>query len=57
VDAAIVTLPHWLLAHAAIDWLKAQKDVLLERPMVLNHAEGREVVKAAEKSKTKLMVG
>jgi predicted dehydrogenase len=57
VDAVIVALPHYALAQVAIDSLKAGKHVLLEKPMALNHVEGRGVVKAAERSKQKLMVG
>jgi predicted dehydrogenase len=57
IDAVIVALPHSALAQVAIDSLKAGKHVLLEKPMGLNHAEGREVVKAAERSKQKLMIG
>lgn len=57
VDAVIVSLPHSLLAQAAIDSLKAGKHLLLEKPMALNHVEAGEVVKVAQKSKQKLMVG
>jgi len=57
VDAVIISLPHSLLAQAAIDSLKAGKHVLLEKPMAANHVEAREVLKAAQKSKQKLMVG
>lgn len=57
VDAVMIALPHCLLVQAAVDALKAGKHVLLEKPMALNHIEGREVVNASKKWKQKLMIG
>jgi len=57
LDAVVISTPpasHFKLSRAAI---LADKDVFVEKPMVLEVAEGEELVKLAEEKKKILMVG
>jgi len=56
VQAAILTLPHWLHHRAAIDALNAGKHVYLEKPMALNTKECDEMIAAARKNDRLLFV-
>ncbi|MCL6460181.1 MAG: Gfo/Idh/MocA family oxidoreductase [Gorillibacterium sp.] len=56
VDAVIVGVPNLFHAELAVQALKAGKHVLLEKPMGINAAAAREIVKAAEQSGKVLMV-
>jgi len=57
LDAVVIVTPpasHFQLCRAAI---MADKDVFVEKPLVLNTKEGEELVELAEKKKKILMVG
>jgi predicted dehydrogenase len=57
LDAAVIVTPpasHFQLCRAAI---MADKDVFVEKPLVLDTKEGEELVELAEKKKKILMVG
>lgn len=57
LDAVVISTPpasHFELSRAAI---LANKDVFVEKPLVLNVKEGEELVKLAEEKKKILMVG
>jgi predicted dehydrogenase len=57
LDAVVIVTPpasHFQLCKAAI---MADKDVFVEKPLVLNTKEGEELVELAEKKKKILMVG
>jgi predicted dehydrogenase len=57
LDAVVISTPpatHFELSKAA---LLADKDVFVEKPLVLNTREGEELVELAEKKKRILMVG
>jgi len=57
LDAVIISTPpasHFKLSKAAI---LADKDVFVEKPLVLDVAEGKELVRLAEEKKKVLMVG
>jgi UDP-N-acetylglucosamine 3-dehydrogenase len=56
VDAVVIALPHKFLAQAAIAAAQAGKQILCQKPMALNYAEGERVVEAAERAGVKLMV-
>ncbi len=57
VDAVIVSTPTASHKDIAIDCLKANKDVLVEKPLARTYAEAKQIIDAAKKSKRKLMVG
>ncbi len=57
IEAVVLATPpaeHFKMAMAAIE---AQKDVFVEKPLVLSVAEGEKLVEAAEKANRILMVG
>lgn len=57
VDAVIVATPdHWH-KQAAIDCMRAGKDVYLEKPMIHLYADGPEIIAAAQKTGRVLQVG
>ena len=55
-DAAFINTPHKFHLENARDCLKAGMDVLLEKPMVINAAEARRLIKIREQSKKLLVV-
>jgi predicted dehydrogenase len=55
VQAVYVATPNFLHARLAIAAARAGKHVLVEKPMAMNAAEGREMVAAAERAGVKLM--
>lgn len=57
LDAVIVATTHDQLQPAALAAVSAGKHVLVEKPMALNAAEGRELVTAAQDAGVNLMVG
>lgn len=56
-DAAILCLPHHLHAPIAIAAANAGLHVLCEKPMALNTQEAADMVQAARRSETRLMIG
>ena len=56
-DAVIISTPTHLHKQIAVDCLTAGKDVLVEKPLARNSAEGTEIIECAKKQKRKLMVG
>lgn len=56
-DIAIVTLPHYLHKEAALFCLEQGCHVLLEKPMALDVDECDEIVEAARRSGSALLVG
>ncbi len=56
VDAVIVSTPNYLHAPQTIAALNAGVHVMVEKPMAMNAAEAREMVKASERSGALLMV-
>ena len=57
VDAVIVATPdHWH-KKAAIDAMKAGKDVYCEKPMVHQHADGPEMIEAARATNRIIQIG
>ena len=57
IDVIDITLPPSLHADIAIRALKAGKHVFSEKPIALTTADGRRMVRAAEKADRHLMVG
>ncbi|MFH1567497.1 MAG: Gfo/Idh/MocA family oxidoreductase, partial [Gemmatimonadota bacterium] len=57
VDAVLLCLPHDLHLAFAVAAARAGKHVLVEKPMALTEAEGREMVRAAEAAGVVLAVG
>lgn len=57
VDAVSICMPHYLHAPIALAAAAAGKHILVEKPMAMNLAEAKEMVAAAEKAGTLLMVG
>ncbi len=57
VDAVVVSTPSSTHYKIVKDCLKAGKDVLVEKPFVLDSEEGEELAELAEKEKRILMVG
>lgn len=57
LDAVDVCTPNFLHKEPVIKALAAGKDVLVEKPIALNGAEGAEMVEAANRAKKQLMVG
>ena len=57
VDAVLIATPdHWH-KQAAIDSMRAGKDVYLEKPMIHLYADGPEIIAAARETKRILQVG
>ena len=56
IDAIYISTPHALHAEQAVESLKAGKDVLLEKPMVMTVDEAQQVVDAQHRSRKTLMV-
>lgn len=57
IDAVVISLPdHWH-AQVALAALRAGKDVYLQKPMTMTHAEGAMLRAEVEKSKQVLQVG
>jgi predicted dehydrogenase len=57
VDAVIVTLPNFLHTECATLAAEADKDILLEKPLASNLADGEKIVSAVNKADVKLMMG
>ena len=56
VEAAILLLPHDQHRDASLQFLRAGRHVLVEKPMALTTAEADEMIAAADKADRKLMV-
>ncbi len=56
-DAVIIATPTHLHKETAIACLKANKDVLVEKPLARTFAEAKPIIDVARKSKNKIMVG
>ena len=56
VDLVDICLPSYLHADAAIRCLQAGKAVLVEKPVALDPADARKMLRAAKKSRKQLMV-
>lgn len=56
-DAIIIATPTNTHKEIAIASLKANKDILVEKPLARSYAEAKEIVDAAKKYNRKLMVG
>ena len=57
VDAVLIATPdHWH-KQAAVDSIKAGKDVYLEKPMIHIYPDGPEIIDAVKNSKQILQVG
>ena len=57
IDAVDITLPPFMHAEAAINALKAGKQVFCEKPIAMTTADGRKMVRAAEKAERQLLIG
>ena len=57
IDAVLINTPNYLHAPYAIDFLKNNKDVFLEKPMAMNTAEGNRIAAVASESGRLVMVG
>ncbi len=57
IDAVLINTPNYLHAPYAIDFLKNNKDVFLEKPMAMNTAEGNRIAKSAAEAGRLVMVG
>lgn len=57
VDAVSIAIPDQLHKQVAIEFLEAGKHVLCEKPLALTREDIEEIVKAANKSNCKFMVG
>jgi predicted dehydrogenase len=57
VDAVIVASPNHLHHDHTVDAARAGKHVFCEKPMALNVADCREMIRACEENNVKLMVG
>ncbi|MEK7172989.1 MAG: Gfo/Idh/MocA family oxidoreductase [Patescibacteria group bacterium] len=57
IDLVIVTTRHNLHARIAIEALKQNKNVHIEKPLCLNEKELKEIIEAAQNSQGRLMVG
>jgi predicted dehydrogenase len=57
IQAAVLTLPHYLHAPVAIQALKAGKNVLVEKPMALRLKDAERMIAEAEKRNLVLMAG
>src|SRR5262245_56598929 len=57
IHAVSVCTPNFLHKQPTIDALEAGKHVLVEKPLAINAAEGREMVAAAKRTGRKLQAG
>ncbi len=57
IDAVIIATPTNTHKEIAIACLKAQKDILIEKPLALTYSETKQVMAAAKKYQKKVMVG
>ncbi|MFA7157673.1 MAG: Gfo/Idh/MocA family oxidoreductase [Kiritimatiellia bacterium] len=57
VDAVVLSLPNFLHAPMAIAAMRQGKHVLVEKPMAINTAEAREMIRVRDETGTRLMVG
>lgn len=57
IDAIIVAVPNQFHAEIAIGALQAGKHVLIEKPMAINLAEARKIVRAQQESGAIAMIG
>jgi len=57
IDAVSVCTPNFMHKQPTIDALEAGKHVLVEKPLAINAAEGREMVAAARRTGKKLQAG
>jgi predicted dehydrogenase len=57
IDAVSVCTPNFMHKQPTIDALEAGKHVLVEKPLAINAAEGREMVAAARRTGRKLQAG
>lgn len=57
IDAVIIALPTHLHASCVQSAAEAGKDILVEKPLARNVAEGKEMVSTARRNSVKLMVG
>jgi len=57
IDLVIITTRHNLHAQMVIEALKHNKNIHVEKPLCLNQKELKEIIKTAQKSKGRLMVG
>jgi predicted dehydrogenase len=57
IDAVSVCTPNFMHKRPTIDALEAGKHVLVEKPLAINAAEGREMVAAARRTGKKLQAG
>ncbi|RAK05462.1 putative dehydrogenase [Halanaerobium saccharolyticum] len=56
LDVVHICTPHFLHSPMAIKFLESEINVLVEKPLALNYAEGRKLIQAAEKSRAHLGV-
>ena len=56
VEAGIVATPNFLHSKISIDFLRAGRDVLCEKPLAINTQEGLEMIKASRYSGSRLAV-
>ena len=56
-DAVIISTPTGTHKDVAAACIKSNKDILIEKPFARTYDEGKSIVDAAKKSKTKIMVG
>lgn len=57
VDAAVVAVPHAGHAAAALALIEAGAHVLIEKPMVIDPADGRRILEAARRRGVEVVVG
>jgi predicted dehydrogenase len=57
VDAAIIALPHSLIARVSEDFLTSGIPILVEKPMAVTAEEAKRLVALEERTKTPLTVG
>ena len=57
LDAVSICVPTKLHKSVALDIIKNKINVLIEKPIAATIEEAREIIKAAEKSNIKLMIG
>jgi predicted dehydrogenase len=57
IDAVIVCLPNYLHHQVCIDAARAQKHILIEKPIAMNVIETDDMIKAAQENAVTLMVG
>jgi len=57
IDAVVICVPTFLHSRVAVDALEAGKHVLCEKPIAATLDEADDIISAAKKSNTKLMIG